>query len=95
MREFGATEPGGIVTEDALYTAQATEILLDAIARSDGSRGSVSRALFATRVEDGLIGDVSFDADGDVRPRPYHLFRLTPERLPAGEAPKIAAVISP
>jgi DNA-binding SARP family transcriptional activator len=54
--EFGATQPGGIVTLDALYTAQATEVLLDAIARSDGTRASVSRALLATRIKDGLIG---------------------------------------
>jgi ABC-type branched-subunit amino acid transport system substrate-binding protein len=66
-----------------------------AIARSDGSRASVTRALLATRIDDGLVGAVSFDADGDVRPRPYHFFRLTPKPLPAGEAPAIAAVISP
>ena len=97
--EFGATQPGGIVTLDAVYAAQATEVLLDAIARSDGSRASVTRALLATKIEDGLIGDVSFDADGDVRPRPYVIVRFSRHTnnfngaLPDGS--NIAAVISP
>ena len=97
--EFGATQPGGIVTLDAVYAAQATEVLLDAIARSDGSRASVTRALLATRIEDGLIGDVSFDADGDVRPRPYVIVRISRHTnnfngvLPDGS--NIAAVMSP
>ena len=32
-----------------VYAAQATEVLLDAIARSDGTRGSVLEQLFKTR----------------------------------------------
>ena len=75
--EFGATQPGGFVAPYAVYAAQATEILLDAIARSDGSRASVTRALLATDVQDGLIGDVRFDANGDIRPRRYSVSRLT------------------
>ena len=97
--EFGSTQPGGIVTLDAVYAAQATEVLLDAIARSDGTRASVTRAMLATKIEDGLIGDVSFDADGDVRPRPYVIVRYSRHAnnlngaLPDGS--NIAAVISP
>ena len=45
--------------------AQATEILLDAIARSDGTRASVTRELFKTRVENGILGDIRFDKNGD------------------------------
>jgi ABC-type branched-subunit amino acid transport system substrate-binding protein len=99
VAEFGATQPGRAVTVDALYTAQATEVLLDAIARSDGTRPSVARELLATRIEDGLIGDVNFDPDGDVRPRPYTVVRMSP-RADAGNGVErgggnIAAVISP
>ena len=78
VAEFRETQPGGIVTSDAVYFAQATELLLAAIARSDGSRSSVTRQLLATDVEDGLIGDVRFDANGDIRPRPYSISHLTP-----------------
>ena len=62
---FAATQPGGAVPVPAIYAAQATEVLLDAIARSDGSRASVVRELFATRVEDGLVGAFAFDRHGD------------------------------
>jgi hypothetical protein len=75
--EFASTQPGGFVTADAVYAAQATEILLDAIARSDGSRASVTRSLLATQVDDGLIGPVRFDANGDIRPRRYSVSRIT------------------
>ena len=50
VREFGASQPGGKVSTEAVYAAQATEILLDAIARSDGTRPSVTRALLATDI---------------------------------------------
>jgi hypothetical protein len=70
----------------------------DAIARSDGSRASVTRALLATRIEDGLIGDVSFDEHGDLRPRTCAIVRLARDArtlngvLPGGR--NRAAVIS-
>jgi branched-chain amino acid transport system substrate-binding protein len=47
------------------YGAQAADVLLDAIARSDGTRASVTRALFRTRVRDGLIGSFAFTPAGD------------------------------
>ena len=74
---FRATQSGGAMSQEGLYTAQATEVLLDAIARSDGTRGSVSRALLATRIRDGLVGPIRFDPDGDVRPSPFALVRLS------------------
>ncbi len=99
VEEFGATQPGGFVTPDAVYAAEATEILLDAIARSDGSRASVTRALLATEVDDGLIGDVRFDANGDVRPRAFTVARLTPQTgaVPgvAVNAADVEAIVSP
>ena len=61
----------------AAYAAQAAEILLDAIARSDGTRASVTRELQRTRVRDGILGDVSFDANGDLAEGPVTIFRMT------------------
>ena len=97
VAEFGETQPGGFVSPDAVLAAQATELLLDAIARSDGTRASVSRELLATRVEDGVIGDVRFTPEGDIRPRPFSILRLTPRTgtitvLPVRD---LAAVVSP
>jgi ABC-type branched-subunit amino acid transport system substrate-binding protein len=96
--EFGATQPGGLVRDDAVLAAQAVELLLDAIARSDGTRGSVTRALLATDIDDGLIGPIRFDRDGDIRPRPFSIIRLTRRTgVDAGLIPtaEVAAVIEP
>jgi ABC-type branched-subunit amino acid transport system substrate-binding protein len=49
----------------AIYAAQSTQILLDAIAASDGSRADIIEKLFATEVEDGLLGTFVFNENGD------------------------------
>jgi branched-chain amino acid transport system substrate-binding protein len=64
-REFGATQRGVEVELQSLYAAQAAEVLLDAIARSDGTRRGVIEQLFKTRVERGILGSFSFDRNGD------------------------------
>jgi branched-chain amino acid transport system substrate-binding protein len=68
-------EPGPDLS--AVYGAQAAEILLDAIARSDGTRASVTRELRAATVEDGLLGDISFDRYGDLVEAPVTIYRIT------------------
>jgi branched-chain amino acid transport system substrate-binding protein len=63
---FGATVGGPEnVPADAVYAAQATEVMLGAIAVSDGSRVSVADKLFETDVDDGLMGTFAIDANGD------------------------------
>jgi branched-chain amino acid transport system substrate-binding protein len=76
LRQFGATQPGKRVDIAAVYAAQATELLLAAIARSDGTRASVSAELFKTRVRGGLIGDFAINATGDPVPAPITILRL-------------------
>jgi branched-chain amino acid transport system substrate-binding protein len=77
LREFGATQPGATVDVAAVYAAEATELLLDAIALSDGTRVSVSSKLRDARVTDGLLGSFAIDADGDPTPTPVTIVRLT------------------
>ena len=48
-----------------MYQGQAAEILLDAIAASDGTRESILEQLFATEVVDGIIGTFHFNENGD------------------------------
>ena len=60
----------------AAYAAQATELLLDAIARSDGTRASVNWELRRSRSEDGILGDIRFDANGDLVEAPVTIFRV-------------------
>jgi branched-chain amino acid transport system substrate-binding protein len=92
-REVGA--PPGLAAFGAPEAAQATEVLLQAIARSDGTRASVVRELFATRVKDGILGSFSFDRNGDIVPRPVGVYRFEHRkfvvdgvvRVPIGDGP--------
>jgi branched-chain amino acid transport system substrate-binding protein len=79
-RDFGAlTTPDPYV----LPAAQAADVVMRAIARSDGTRSSVLRQLREIRVEDGLLGDFRFDR-GDITPAEIPIFRVT-GRTPADE----------
>jgi DNA-binding SARP family transcriptional activator/ABC-type branched-subunit amino acid transport system substrate-binding protein/streptogramin lyase len=68
-------EPGPNWT--ASYGAQGAEILLDAIARSDGTRASVREEVRRTQVRNGILGDVAFDANGDLVDAPVTILRYT------------------
>ena len=90
LDELAPAEPPYAVAE----AAQATHVLLDEIARSDGTRASVVEELFRTKVTNGILGSFSFDRDGHIVPAPVGIFRYeagklvleAPIRAPLGEA---------
>jgi len=57
-----------VVDPYAVYGAQSAVILLEAIARSNGSRLSVVREVFKTKIKGGIMGTFQFDANGDICP---------------------------
>jgi ABC-type branched-subunit amino acid transport system substrate-binding protein/tetratricopeptide (TPR) repeat protein len=65
VREFLAAEGQREFSPFAIYAAQAADVMLDAIAHSDGTRASVTRELMATRVRNGILGSFRFDRNGD------------------------------
>jgi DNA-binding SARP family transcriptional activator/ABC-type branched-subunit amino acid transport system substrate-binding protein len=70
--------------ESQFYTAsaaQSAEILLNAIARSDGTRASVTKELFKTKVENGILGDIRFDKNGDPVEAPVTIRRIVRSSL--------------
>jgi ABC-type branched-subunit amino acid transport system substrate-binding protein len=69
-----------------LESAQVAEIVLAAIARSDGTRASVLRQLKATRVKDGIYGSFHFDAAGDIDPATMMILRVTGRAGPIRDA---------
>ena len=78
LTDFKATrggDPGPSFA--AAYAAQATEIMLDAIARSDGSRASVTRELQRTTIDHGILGTIRFDENGDLLEGPFTILRVT------------------
>ncbi len=52
----------------AVYQAQAAQVMLAAIARSNGTRSSVVKELFKTNVKNGIMGSFRFDRNGDIIP---------------------------
>ena len=63
--EFKPRLGGKEIDPYAIYGAQAAEILLDAIAASDGSRADVIAKMYETKVEDGYIGTFEINENGD------------------------------
>jgi branched-chain amino acid transport system substrate-binding protein len=75
--EFFTPGRSGELDQYAIYAAQAAEVMLDAIARSDGTRASVTKELLATRVRDGLTGSFRFDRNGDTTRQTVTIVRPT------------------
>ena len=77
LRGFAAAN-GGDPGPDlgAAYGAQAAEILLDAIARSNGTRKSVLDEVRRTVVTKGILGNIRWDARGDLLEAPITVFRV-------------------
>jgi branched-chain amino acid transport system substrate-binding protein len=56
---------GAAIDPYAIYGGQAAQVLLDAIAASDGTRSDVITKLFDTNVQNGLLGSFKIDDNGD------------------------------
>lgn len=82
---FGATPPVGENELWAPYAAQATDMMLAAIARSDGMRPSVVHQLFRTRVTGGILGNFTVSKSGDLAPTAVVIARSTVQ--PPGSTP--------
>ena len=69
--------PSEPIGPGVLEAGQATEVVLDAIGRSDGTRASVLEQLKATKVKDGILGSFRFDGYGDITPAEIPVLRIT------------------
>jgi hypothetical protein len=78
VRSLSAALGGQRPEPSAVYAAQAMEVVLDAIARSDGTRRSV------------LVGSVSFDHNGDAQDSPATILRVEPGARSVADAPDAA-----
>jgi ABC-type branched-subunit amino acid transport system substrate-binding protein len=71
LKKFGA-EPARF----ALNAAQAIEVLLAAIARSEGTRASVTRNLFTTSISNGILGSFRITPTGDTTLNTVSIYRI-------------------
>jgi branched-chain amino acid transport system substrate-binding protein len=83
LDEFGQADSEGFVLE----AAQTAELVLRAIARSDGTRASVLEELKASRVRNGLLGSFRFDRNGDITPATVPILRITGSTPPGARLP--------
>jgi branched-chain amino acid transport system substrate-binding protein len=65
VRQLSATQQGRSINILAPYAAEAAEVLLAAIANSDGTRASVTSQLLRVRIPNGILGSFAFDKSGD------------------------------
>jgi ABC-type branched-subunit amino acid transport system substrate-binding protein len=51
-------------------------VLLDAIAKSDGTRADVASRLLDTKVTDGILGTFKINSDGDTDSNPVTIYQI-------------------
>jgi branched-chain amino acid transport system substrate-binding protein len=76
VKDFGATQAGGNVDPYSSYAAQSAEVLLKAIADSDGTRADVTDRLFKTKVTDGILGNFQINEEGDTNANPVTMYLI-------------------
>ncbi len=60
----------------SVYAAQAAEVMVQAIAQSNGSRSDVAKQLFKVNLPSSILGHVSFNANGDVTSNPVTIYKV-------------------
>lgn len=69
----------------ALYGAAAAELVLDAIAASDGGRRSVVTHLFKSSTRPSILGRIGFDRNGDPKTGPVTVYRIRRKKTTTSE----------
>ncbi len=76
VRRFSRQWDGSVSSFASAYAGQAADVLLDAIARSDGTRSSVNEEVRGTSIRNGILGTFRFNTDGDIVPAGFTIFRV-------------------
>ena len=76
IKAFSKTIGGKNPDPYAAYAAQAAQVFLAAIAASDGTRAGITDQLFKVKVTNGVLGNVSFNQNGDVTANPVTIYMV-------------------
>jgi branched-chain amino acid transport system substrate-binding protein len=60
----------------SVYAAQATEVMVQAIKQSNGTRADVAKQLFKVRLAASILGNVGFNSNGDVTSNPVTIYKV-------------------
>jgi branched-chain amino acid transport system substrate-binding protein len=66
----------------SVYAAQAADVLIQAIAQSNGTRADVTKQLFKVNLQSSILGNVSFNANGDVTSNPVTIYKVKGSTYP-------------
>ena len=66
----------------SVYAAQAADVLIQAIAQSNGTRADVTKQLFKVDLKSSILGNVSFNANGDVTSNPVTIYKVKGSTYP-------------
>jgi len=72
----GFTKAVGPPDPYAVYAAQAAEVMIAAIARSNGTRADVAKQLFNTKVKNGILGSFTINKNGDTSSNPVTIYMI-------------------
>lgn len=72
----GFTKAVGPPAPYTAYAAQAAEVMIDAIAASNGTRADVAKQLFKTKVKNGILGSFTINHNGDTSSNPVTIYRI-------------------
>jgi branched-chain amino acid transport system substrate-binding protein len=76
VKDFGATQASGNVDPYSSYAAQAADVILTAIEKSDGTRAAVANNLLHTKVTDGILGSFQINENGDTNSNPVTIYQI-------------------
>jgi len=60
----------------SVYAAQAAEVVVAAIAQSNGTRADIAKQLYRIHLRGSILGNVSFNANGDVTSNPVTIYKV-------------------
>jgi len=60
----------------SVYAAQAAEIVVQAIKQSNGTRSDITKQLFRVKLAGSILGNVSFNSNGDVTANPVTIYKV-------------------
>ena len=76
LADFAKYQKKANVDPYAIYAAQTAQIMLGAIAKSNGTRTSVVDQVFKTKVKDGIMGTFGFDKNGNITAKAISFYQL-------------------
>jgi len=74
----------------SVYAAQAAEAMVAAIAQSNGTRADVAKQVFKIHLKGSILGDLSFNANGDVTANPVTIYKVV-----GGKSTTLKVIVPP